>query len=204
MSREEATPYIAYGDWGLTSTGRFTILVQLWLNLLPERQTITSHHSQWAALQSHDLFQKCWFSWCLLQPDIILVRVAPLVSLASSTVGLAGQVVHTETTEVVLTADPVTGFGIQLQGSVFATETLSSPPLISYIEADSPAERWDASFHGIFFCCALVHQLFGQLINYGTGLDAGNVRCKWTLCSDNKILCSWSVLRRIMSMDAFI
>ncbi|KAK7810561.1 hypothetical protein U0070_022033 [Myodes glareolus] len=63
------------------------------------------------------------------------------VSLASSTVGLAGQVVHTETTEVVLTADPVTGFGLQLQGSVFATETLSSPPLISYIEADSPAER---------------------------------------------------------------
>uniref|UniRef100_F6PRF5 Glutamate receptor interacting protein 1 n=1 Tax=Ornithorhynchus anatinus TaxID=9258 RepID=F6PRF5_ORNAN len=63
------------------------------------------------------------------------------LSLASSTVGLAGQVVHTETTEVVLTADPVAGFGIQLQGSVFATETLSSPPLISYIEADSPAER---------------------------------------------------------------
>ncbi|XP_077034969.1 glutamate receptor-interacting protein 1 isoform X9 [Agelaius phoeniceus] len=63
------------------------------------------------------------------------------VSLASSTVGLAGQVVHTETTEVVLTADPIVGFGIQLQGSVFATETLSSPPLISYIEADSPAER---------------------------------------------------------------
>uniref|UniRef100_A0A452IQ46 PDZ domain-containing protein n=1 Tax=Gopherus agassizii TaxID=38772 RepID=A0A452IQ46_9SAUR len=64
-----------------------------------------------------------------------------LVSLASSTVGLAGQVVHTETTEVVLTADPIVGFGIQLQGSVFATETLSSPPLISYIECDSPAER---------------------------------------------------------------
>ncbi|KAM6437884.1 glutamate receptor-interacting protein 1 isoform 17-T17 [Liasis olivaceus] len=63
------------------------------------------------------------------------------LSLASSTVGLAGQVVHTETTEVVLTADPIVGFGIQLQGSVFATETLSSPPLISYIEADSPAEK---------------------------------------------------------------
>ncbi|XP_014748545.1 PREDICTED: glutamate receptor-interacting protein 1 [Sturnus vulgaris] len=63
------------------------------------------------------------------------------LSLASSTVGLAGQVVHTETTEVVLTADPIMGFGIQLQGGVFATETLSSPPLISYIEADSPAER---------------------------------------------------------------
>ncbi|KAG8137775.1 hypothetical protein E2320_003726 [Naja naja] len=63
------------------------------------------------------------------------------LSLASSTVGLAGQVVHTETTEVMLTADPIVGFGIQLQGSVFATETLSSPPLISYIEADSPAEK---------------------------------------------------------------
>ncbi|XP_075787391.1 glutamate receptor-interacting protein 1 isoform X8 [Pelodiscus sinensis] len=63
------------------------------------------------------------------------------LSLASSTVGLAGQVVHTETTEVALTADPIVGFGIQLQGSVFATETLSSPPLISYIECDSPAER---------------------------------------------------------------
>lgn len=63
------------------------------------------------------------------------------LSLASSTVGLAGQVVHTESTEVVLTSDPIVGFGIQLQGSVFATETLSSPPLISYIDADSPAER---------------------------------------------------------------
>ncbi|XP_066447687.1 glutamate receptor-interacting protein 1 isoform X2 [Eleutherodactylus coqui] len=63
------------------------------------------------------------------------------LSLASSTVGLAGQVVHTESTEVVLTADPIVGFGIQLQGSVFATETLSSPPLISYIDVDSPAER---------------------------------------------------------------
>ncbi|XP_073411578.1 glutamate receptor-interacting protein 1 isoform X15 [Dendrobates tinctorius] len=63
------------------------------------------------------------------------------LSLASSTVGLAGQVVHTESTEVGLTADPIVGFGIQLQGSVFATETLSSPPLISYIDIDSPAER---------------------------------------------------------------
>nr|XP_014352752.1 PREDICTED: glutamate receptor-interacting protein 1 isoform X3 [Latimeria chalumnae] len=63
------------------------------------------------------------------------------LSLASSTVGLAGQVVHTETTEIVLVADPIIGFGIQLQGSVFATETLSSPPLISFIEPDSPAER---------------------------------------------------------------
>ncbi|XP_077325789.1 glutamate receptor-interacting protein 1 isoform X12 [Lithobates pipiens] len=63
------------------------------------------------------------------------------LSLASSTVGLSGQVVHTESTEVALTTDPIVGFGIQLQGSVFATETLSSPPLISYIDVDSPAER---------------------------------------------------------------
>lgn len=86
-----------------------------------------------------------------------------VVSLASSTVGLAGQVVHTETTEVVLTADPVVGFGIQLQGSVFATETLSSPPLISYIESDSPAERWGSfrwllsafwwAFLGVVWAC---------------------------------------------------
>lgn len=64
-----------------------------------------------------------------------------LVSLASSTVGLAGQVVHTETTEVTLISDSIMGFGIQLQGGVFATETLSSPPLIAYIDPDSPAER---------------------------------------------------------------
>ncbi|XP_072915675.1 glutamate receptor-interacting protein 1 isoform X4 [Hemitrygon akajei] len=63
------------------------------------------------------------------------------LSLASSTVGSAGQIVHTETAEVLLTSDPIVGFGIQLQGGVFATETLSSPPLIAYIEPDSPAER---------------------------------------------------------------
>ncbi|XP_030210550.1 glutamate receptor-interacting protein 1 isoform X2 [Gadus morhua] len=63
------------------------------------------------------------------------------LSLASSTVGLAGQVVHTETTEVLLLSDGIMGFGIQLQGGVFATETLSSPPLIAYMDPDSPAER---------------------------------------------------------------
>ncbi|KAM7378557.1 hypothetical protein PAMA_013451 [Pampus argenteus] len=63
------------------------------------------------------------------------------LSLASSTVGLAGQVVHTETTEVMLLGDGIMGFGLQLQGGVFATETLSSPPLIAYIDPDSPAER---------------------------------------------------------------
>ena len=70
-----------------------------------------------------------------------LVSVSPSVSLASSTVGLAGQVVHTETTEVMLLGDGIMGFGLQLQGGVFATETLSSPPLIAYIDPDSPAER---------------------------------------------------------------
>ncbi|XP_062339274.1 LOW QUALITY PROTEIN: glutamate receptor-interacting protein 1-like [Osmerus eperlanus] len=63
------------------------------------------------------------------------------LSLASSSLGLAGQVVHTETTELVLVSDSLLGFGIQLQGGVFATETLSSPPLIAYMDPDSPAER---------------------------------------------------------------
>uniref|UniRef100_A0A4X2L8Y1 Glutamate receptor interacting protein 2 n=1 Tax=Vombatus ursinus TaxID=29139 RepID=A0A4X2L8Y1_VOMUR len=63
------------------------------------------------------------------------------LSLASSTVGPGGQIVHTETTDVVLRGDPLNGFGLQLQGGIFATETLSSPPLIRFIEPDSPAER---------------------------------------------------------------
>ncbi|EMP35594.1 Glutamate receptor-interacting protein 2, partial [Chelonia mydas] len=63
------------------------------------------------------------------------------VSLASSTVGPGGQIVHTETTEVILRGDPLNGFGLQLQGGIFATETLSSPPLVRFIEPDSPAER---------------------------------------------------------------
>lgn len=66
---------------------------------------------------------------------------SPSVSLASSSVGPGGQVFHVETSEVVLRGDPLTGFGIQLQGGVFATETLSAPPVIRFIEPDSPAER---------------------------------------------------------------
>lgn len=65
----------------------------------------------------------------------------PAVSLASSSVGPGGQVFHVETSEVILRGDPLTGFGIQLQGGVFATETLSAPPVIRFIEPDSPAER---------------------------------------------------------------
>uniref|UniRef100_A0AAQ5WWW6 PDZ domain-containing protein n=1 Tax=Amphiprion ocellaris TaxID=80972 RepID=A0AAQ5WWW6_AMPOC len=63
------------------------------------------------------------------------------LSLASSSVGPGGQVFHVETSEIVLRGDPLTGFGIQLQGGVFATETLSAPPVIRFIEPDSPAER---------------------------------------------------------------
>ncbi|XP_058422043.1 glutamate receptor-interacting protein 2 isoform X3 [Diceros bicornis minor] len=63
------------------------------------------------------------------------------LSLASSTVGPGGQIVHAETTEVVLCGDPLSGFGLQLQGGIFATETLSSPPLVRFIEPDSPADR---------------------------------------------------------------
>ncbi|CAL8337702.1 unnamed protein product [Lota lota] len=63
------------------------------------------------------------------------------LSLASSSVGPGGHVVHVETGEVVLMGDPLNGFGVQLQGGIFATETLSAPPLIRFIEPDSPAER---------------------------------------------------------------
>ncbi|XP_066554412.1 glutamate receptor-interacting protein 2 isoform X1 [Amia ocellicauda] len=63
------------------------------------------------------------------------------LSLASSTVGPGGQIVHTETSEIMLRGDPLNGFGIQLQGGIFATETLSAPPLIRFIEPDSSAER---------------------------------------------------------------
>ncbi|XP_053456130.1 glutamate receptor-interacting protein 2 isoform X7 [Nycticebus coucang] len=69
------------------------------------------------------------------------LKPSEAVSLASSTVGPGGQIVHSETTEVVLCGDPLSGFGLQLQGGIFATETLSSPPLVRCIEPDSPAER---------------------------------------------------------------
>uniref|UniRef100_A0A8C7M8N0 Glutamate receptor interacting protein 2a n=1 Tax=Oncorhynchus kisutch TaxID=8019 RepID=A0A8C7M8N0_ONCKI len=63
------------------------------------------------------------------------------LSLASSSVGPGGQVVHVETSEVIVRGDPLTGFGVQLQGGVFATETLNVPAVIRFIEPDSPAER---------------------------------------------------------------
>ncbi|XP_038127232.1 glutamate receptor-interacting protein 2-like isoform X3 [Cyprinodon tularosa] len=63
------------------------------------------------------------------------------LSLTSSSVGPGGQIFHVETSEILLRGDPLTGFGIQLQGGVFATETLSAPPVIRFIEPESPAER---------------------------------------------------------------
>uniref|UniRef100_A0A673YCY7 Glutamate receptor interacting protein 2 n=1 Tax=Salmo trutta TaxID=8032 RepID=A0A673YCY7_SALTR len=63
------------------------------------------------------------------------------VSLASSSVGPGGQIVHTESSEIILRGDPLNGFGVQLQGGIFATETLSASPLIRFIEPDSSAER---------------------------------------------------------------
>ncbi|KAM9534340.1 glutamate receptor-interacting protein 2-like isoform 2-T2 [Salvelinus alpinus] len=63
------------------------------------------------------------------------------VSLASSSVGPGGQIVHTESSEIILRGDLLNGFGVQLQGGIFATETLSAPPLIRFIEPDSSAER---------------------------------------------------------------
>ncbi|XP_046731086.1 glutamate receptor-interacting protein 2 isoform X6 [Silurus meridionalis] len=62
-------------------------------------------------------------------------------SLASSSVGPGGQIVHTESSEITLTGDPLSGFGVQLQGGIFATETLSTPPVIRFIEPDSSAEK---------------------------------------------------------------
>ncbi|XP_070557993.1 glutamate receptor-interacting protein 1-like isoform X2 [Ptychodera flava] len=63
-------------------------------------------------------------------------------SVTSSVNGLmaSGQVCRTETTEVVLEST-VRDFGISLQGGVFATEILSSPPIISFLEPGGAAER---------------------------------------------------------------
>lgn len=72
---------------------------------------------------------------------VLMICLRPAVSLASSSVGPGGQIVHTESSEITLRGDPLNGFGVQLQGGIFATETLSAPPLIRFIEPDSSAER---------------------------------------------------------------
>ncbi|XP_061407840.1 glutamate receptor-interacting protein 1-like isoform X2 [Lethenteron reissneri] len=63
------------------------------------------------------------------------------LSLASSSLGPGGQVVHAEVMEVVLYGDGLGSLGVQLQGGVFSTEVLNLPPVVSFIEPDSPAER---------------------------------------------------------------
>lgn len=78
-------------------------------------------------------------------------RFCFLVSLVSTDYFGGNQVVHAEVQEVLLLTgndgcDLVTSssvppnFGIQLQGSVFATESVN--PLISFIEPDRAADRW--------------------------------------------------------------
>ncbi|XP_006814840.1 glutamate receptor-interacting protein 1-like [Saccoglossus kowalevskii] len=52
----------------------------------------------------------------------------------------ANQVCRTETTEVILQS-PSADYGISLQGGVFSTEILSSPPIIDFLEPGGPAER---------------------------------------------------------------
>uniref|UniRef100_A0A3B3RU72 Glutamate receptor interacting protein 2a n=1 Tax=Paramormyrops kingsleyae TaxID=1676925 RepID=A0A3B3RU72_9TELE len=63
------------------------------------------------------------------------------LSLASSTVAPGGQIVHADTCDVTILGDALNGFGLQLQGGVFTTETLSAPPVIRSIGPHSPAER---------------------------------------------------------------
>uniref|UniRef100_A0A8C7S5S6 Glutamate receptor interacting protein 2a n=1 Tax=Oncorhynchus mykiss TaxID=8022 RepID=A0A8C7S5S6_ONCMY len=97
----------------------------------------TLTHSLSLPLSLHLSIHSSPFSQC-----ITLSTLPPHpVSLASSSVGPGGQVVHVETSEVIVRGDPLTGFGVQLQGGVFATETLTVPAVIRFIEPDSPAER---------------------------------------------------------------
>uniref|UniRef100_UPI00358E435D glutamate receptor-interacting protein 2-like n=1 Tax=Myxine glutinosa TaxID=7769 RepID=UPI00358E435D len=64
------------------------------------------------------------------------------LSLSSSTIGLGGQVVHPETIELALrTTSHHPTFGLSLQGSDFPNEVLTFPPVIAFLEPDSPAER---------------------------------------------------------------
>uniref|UniRef100_A0A8C7FZZ8 Glutamate receptor interacting protein 2a n=1 Tax=Oncorhynchus kisutch TaxID=8019 RepID=A0A8C7FZZ8_ONCKI len=93
------------------------------------------HHWDPTVNYSHTQHCKTWSS-----PSHPLNQQDHL-SLASSSVGPGGQVVHVETSEVIVRGDPLTGFGVQLQGGVFATETLNVPAVIRFIEPDSPAER---------------------------------------------------------------
>ncbi|OCT87494.1 hypothetical protein XELAEV_18021188mg [Xenopus laevis] len=139
---------LPYHQTRLALKGPDHVKVQRSNDRQPPRNSSANSHSRLPTCQHYNTYHhpdhcRTPAMKCQKAPPqkLLLFVLVFAVSLASSTVGLAGQIVHTESTEVVLTADPVVGFGIQLQGSVFATETLSSPPLISYIDVDSPAER---------------------------------------------------------------
>ena len=60
--------------------------------LFARGQNITGHHCQWAVFQRHDLFQKCWCSWCLYQPKVILfcLFASSVFSLQHRGLGRAG------------------------------------------------------------------------------------------------------------------
>ncbi|CAL1527022.1 unnamed protein product [Lymnaea stagnalis] len=70
-------------------------------------------------------------------------RAASCMSIASSSTSVLSannQVCHTETLEVILFADHK-GLGLTLKGGVFATAPLSRPPVISFVEPRSAAEK---------------------------------------------------------------
>ncbi|XP_067683698.1 glutamate receptor-interacting protein 1-like isoform X1 [Haliotis asinina] len=70
-------------------------------------------------------------------------KISSCMSIASNTTSVLtanNQVCHPEATEVMLFCDKK-GLGIQLEGGVFSTATLSEPPVIAYIDPNSPAEQ---------------------------------------------------------------
>lgn len=110
------------------------------------------HRPKYAASASMIFIHLNYFSMRL--KSIVVLSV----SLASVDLRGGNQVVHAESVEIcLLSADdncPIGStasqyFGIQLQGGVFATEVLTSPPAIAYIEHDSAAERYVYEYIGV-------------------------------------------------------
>lgn len=62
-------------------------------------------------------------------------------SLASVSKSACTSVGRADRTELILSADHK-GFGFMLQGPAFASEVLSVPPIISFIDHGGPAERY--------------------------------------------------------------
>uniref|UniRef100_A0A8C4R8U0 PDZ domain-containing protein n=1 Tax=Eptatretus burgeri TaxID=7764 RepID=A0A8C4R8U0_EPTBU len=65
-----------------------------------------------------------------------------VLSTASNSLGLGGQVVRTENVVVDLQGGLSNGLGIQIQGGLFPSEPLASPPVITCVESKSEAERY--------------------------------------------------------------